>query len=160
MVLVVFWFRRSNKALSEVSVPLSDEELLVLRNQYNSEGQYVSLQTRFNYAWGLIKSRSVKDQQEGVKLLTEVFRDAPQRRRECLYYLSVGSFKLGDYTNARKYCDILLDIEPDNRQVVHLRQVIEDKLNKEGLVGIAIVGGALAVGAALVGAFVRTGHRR
>lgn len=102
----------------------------VLRDQYEQEGEYVSLQVRFNYAWGLIKSKRVSDQQEGVKLLTQVFKDAPQRRRECLYYLSVGSFKLGDYTNARKYCDILLEYEPDNRQVTQLRQAIEDKLNK------------------------------
>lgn len=110
--------------------PLSDAELKVLRDQYEQEGEYVSLQVRFNYAWGLIKSNRVSDQQEGVKLLTQVFKDAPQRRRECLYYLSVGSFKLGDYTNARKYCDILLEYEPDNRQVTQLRQAIEDKLNK------------------------------
>jgi fission 1 protein len=100
----------------------------------------------------------VADQQQGVQLLTQVFKDAPQRRRECLYYLSVGSFKLGDYTNARKYCDILLEIEPSNRQAVHLRQTIEDRLSKEGMIGIAIVGGVLAVGVALVGSLMR--HRR
>lgn len=101
----------------------------VLRDQYEQEGEYVSLQAKFNYAWGLIKSKRVADQQEGVRLLTQVFKDAPQRRRETLYYLSIGSFKLGDYTNARKYCDILLEYEPDNRQVTQLRQAIEDKLN-------------------------------
>jgi fission 1 protein len=115
----------------------------------------VSLQTRFNYAWGLIKSDRVGEQQLGIKILTEVFRDAPQRRRECLYYLSVGSYKLGDYTNARKYADILLDLEPNNPQVSHLRQAIEDKLASEGLLGIAIVGGVLAVGVAVVGSLMR-----
>jgi mitochondrial fission 1 protein len=142
-------------ALEEVAVPLPQEELDVLRKQYQSEGQYVSLQTRFNYAWGLIKSNQVADQQLGVKLLTEVFKDAPGRRRECLYYLSIGSYKLGDYTNARKYCDILLGLEPGNQQVAHLRQAIEDNLSREGLLGIAIVGGALAIGVAIVGSLLR-----
>lgn len=118
----------------------------------------MSLQTRFNYAWGLIRSDSVRNQQQGVQLLTQLFKDAPQRRRECLYYLSIGSFKLGDYTNARKYCDILLNIEPNNEQATQLRQAIEDKLSREGLMGIAILGGVLAVGVGIVGAVLR--HKR
>ncbi|CAN6675042.1 mitochondrial fission 1 protein [Trichomonascus vanleenenianus] len=144
--------------LEAVNQPLSAAELEVLRKKYREEGQYVSLQTRFNYAWGLIRSARVPDQQEGVRMLTELFKDAPQRRREVLYYLSIGSFKLGDYTNARKYCDILLEIEPNNHQVIGLRQAIEDKLSREGLVGIAIVGGLVALGAAIVGSVMR--HRR
>ena len=31
--------------------PLKPEELNVLRSQYEKEGEYVGLQTKFNYAW-------------------------------------------------------------------------------------------------------------
>jgi hypothetical protein len=40
--------------------------------------------------------------------------------------LSIFSFELGDYTNAR---DILLEIEPSNRQAVHLRNPIERSMD-------------------------------
>lgn len=110
--------------------PLPKEQLDVMKRQYLNEEPCVSVQTKFNYAWGLVKSNNVDEQQLGVKLLTEVFKEAPKRRRETLYYLSIGSFKLGDYTNARKYCDILLELEPENMQAAALKQVIEDKVSK------------------------------
>lgn len=31
--------------------PLKPAELQVLRSQYEKEGEYVSLQTKFNFAW-------------------------------------------------------------------------------------------------------------
>lgn len=139
--------------------PLSDDELEILRKQFYSEGQFVSLQTRFNYAWGLIKSDAVPDQQLGVKILADLFKDAPERRRECLYYLSIGCFKLNDYSNARKYADILLELEPQNRQAGQLRQIIEDRLAKEGLIGVAITTTVIAAAAAAVAFFVRNNRR-
>lgn len=45
-------------ALEELKQPLSEEQLNVLRNQLKAEEPKPSPQTRFNYAWGLIKSSS------------------------------------------------------------------------------------------------------
>ncbi|KAJ6134885.1 Mitochondrial fission 1 protein [Penicillium capsulatum] len=139
--------------------PLKPAELQVLRAQYEKEGDYVGIQTKFNYAWGLIKSNTRPDQQEGVRLLSEIFRGAPERRRECLYYLALGNFKLGNYGEARRYNDLLLEKEPANLQAASLGSLIDDKVAKEGLMGIAIVGG-LAVAAGVVGSLVLKGARR
>ncbi|KAJ5613191.1 Mitochondrial fission 1 protein [Penicillium lagena] len=141
------------------SSPLKPAELQVLRAQYEKEGDYVGIQTKFNYAWGLIKSNTRPDQQEGVRLLSEIFRSAPERRRECLYYLALGNFKLGNYGEARRYNDLLLEHEPANLQAASLGSLIDDKVAKEGLMGIAIVGG-LAVAAGVVGSLVIKGVRR
>ncbi|CAG8187410.1 unnamed protein product [Penicillium salamii] len=138
---------------------LKPAELQVLRSQYEKEGDYVGIQTKFNYAWGLIKSNLRPEQQEGVRLLSEIFRDAPERRRECLYYLGLGNFKLGNYGEARRYNDLLLEKEPANLQAASLGSLIDDKVAKEGLVGIAIVGG-LAVAAGVVGSLILKGTRR
>ncbi|EAT86955.2 hypothetical protein SNOG_05891 [Parastagonospora nodorum SN15] len=94
---------------ADVESPLKPEELQVLRAQYEKEGEYVGLQTKFNYAWGLIKSNSRPDQQEGVRLLSEIFRNSRERRRECLYYLALGNYKLGNYAEARRYNELLLE---------------------------------------------------
>lgn len=144
---------------ADVESPLKDEELQVLRTQYEKEGEYVGLQTKFNYAWGLIKSNHRVEQQEGVRLLSEIFRNSRERRRECLYYLALGNYKLGNYGEAKRYNEFLLDLEPANLQAASLKELIDDKVQKEGLVGVAIVGG-LAVAAGVVGSMLFKGMRR
>ncbi|KAL2008618.1 hypothetical protein VTN00DRAFT_6812 [Thermoascus crustaceus] len=144
---------------ADAESPLKPAELQVLRAQYEKEGEYVGVQTKFNYAWGLIKSNSRSEQQEGVRLLSEIFRTAPERRRECLYYLALGNYKLGNYAEARRYNDLLLEHEPENLQAASLRSLIDDKVAKEGLMGIAIVGG-VALAAGIVGGMLFKGTRR
>jgi fission 1 protein len=108
---------------------------------------------------GLIKSFSRNEQQEGVRLLSEIFRNSRERRRECLYYLALGNYKLGNYAEARRYNELLLELEPANLQAGSLKDLIDDKVAKEGLVGVAIVGG-IAVAAGIVGSFLLKGARR
>lgn len=108
---------------------------------------------------GLIKSSSRSEQQEGVRLLSDIFRNAPERRRECLYYLALGNYKLGNYAEARRYNDLLLDHEPSNLQASSLRDLIDDKVAKEGLMGVAILSG-VAIAAGVVGGMLFKGARR
>lgn len=50
---------------------LSYQELDVLKRQYEKESasSHVTIQTKFNYAWGLVKCDNKTLQMEGVKLL-------------------------------------------------------------------------------------------
>ena len=150
-------------------------ELQVLRSQYEKEGEHVGVQTKFNFAWasphqlhlrpytnpaqGLIKSTTRQDQQEGVRLLSDIFRTSPERRRECLYYLALGNYKLGNYAEARRYNDLLLDKEPANMQAASLRGLIDDKVAREGLMGVAILSG-VAIAAGVVGGMIFKGVGR
>lgn len=97
-----------------------------------------------------MKSNTRTDQHLGVMLLSEIFRTSPERRRECLYYLALGNYKLGNYAQARKYNDLLIENEPQNLQALNLRSLIDDKVAKEGLMGVAIVSG-VAVAAGVIG---------
>lgn len=106
-----------------------------------------------------MKSNNRQDQQLGVRLLADIFRVAPERRRECLYYLALGNYKLGNYAEARRYNDLLLDKEPANLQAANLRQLVDDKVAKEGLMGVAILSG-VGIAAGVVGAFVLRNARR
>ncbi|MCJ1260942.1 mitochondrial membrane protein [Lobaria immixta] len=144
---------------ADADSPLRSDELQVLRAQYEKEGEYVGVQTKFNYAWGLIKSSARSEQQEGVRLLSEIFRNAPERRRECLYYLALGNFKLGNYAEAKRYNDKLLDHEPANLQAESLRGLIDEKVAKEGLMGVAILSG-VAIAAGVVGGILFRGSKR
>lgn len=88
----------------------------------------MGVQTKFNYAWGLIKSNRREEQQLGVRLLTEIFREHGERRRECLYYLALGHYRLGNYAEARRYNEALLLNEPGNSQALSLRGLVDDKV--------------------------------
>ncbi|KAF8938125.1 mitochondrial membrane protein [Dissophora ornata] len=134
-------------SMSDADSCLSDSQLEILKKQYIREGEYVTEQTRFNYAWGLIKSKNRREQTQGVLLLTEIYREVPDRRRECLFYLALGHFKLGNYNDARKFNESLLEFEPNNSQARALRQEIDDRVAKEGYIGMAIVGSVVTVGA-------------
>jgi len=144
---------------ADAESPLKPQELQVLRSQYEKEGEHVGVQTKFNFAWGLIKSNTRNDQQEGVRLLSDIFRTSPERRRECLYYLALGNYKLGNYAEARRYNDLLVEKEPGNLQAASLRGLIDDKVAREGLLGVAILSG-VAIAAGVVGGMIFKGVRR
>ncbi|KAI9807688.1 MAG: mitochondrial membrane protein [Sarcosagium campestre] len=144
---------------ADAESPLKPAELQVLRAQFEKEGEYVSIQTKFNFAWGLIKSSARSDQQEGVRLLSEIARSSQDRRRECLYYLALGNYKLGNYAEARRLNESLLDMEPGNLQASSLRSLIDDKVAREGMMGAAIVGG-IAIAAGVVGGMLFRGVGR
>ncbi|KAG2189796.1 hypothetical protein INT46_005184 [Mucor plumbeus] len=146
---------QSTPLIQDAEIPLSPAELEVLRRQYIKEGEYVTIQTKFNYAWGLVKSAKSEHLELGIKLLTEIYTDAPERRRECLYFLAIGNFKISNYSEARRFNDQLLKLEPRNDQALALKQLIDEKVSTEGVIGLAIVSGVVAVGAALVAAVVK-----
>ncbi|ORX89529.1 mitochondria fission 1 protein [Basidiobolus meristosporus CBS 931.73] len=139
--------------LLEAEVPLSTAELNLLRKQYEQDA--TSVQKKFNFAWGLIKSRKHGQQLEGTHLLGEIYNTEPSRRIECLYYLSIGYYKQGNYTEARRFVRTLLDSQPGNRQAQELSETIDSQIAKEGIIGIGIVGTAIAVGGAILASLLR-----
>lgn len=60
----------------DAQTSLTPEELGVLRDQYESEtaAGHVTTQTKFNYAWALVKSTSRQQMLQGVALLTGMWR--------------------------------------------------------------------------------------
>ncbi|KAJ1944296.1 mitochondrial membrane protein [Linderina macrospora] len=141
----------------DVEVPITAGELQVLRRQYEREGSNVRVQTKFNFAWGLVKSPERSDQELGVNLLHEIHSSFPERKRECMYYLALGYYKMGEYANARVFNDQLLALEPQNKQAMSLRDVIDRKVSQDGLLGMAMAGGVVALaGLAAAALFKRT----
>ncbi|CAI4224007.1 unnamed protein product [Auanema sp. JU1783] len=100
----------------------------------------------FAYASALIRS-SKTDVREGVDILENLVKNESREsnQRDYIYYLSLGYARLSDYDRALAYIDILLKSEKENRQVSELKEIIEKKMRKDGFIGAAIVGGALAV---------------
>ncbi|KAJ1733612.1 mitochondrial membrane protein [Coemansia biformis] len=134
---------------------LTGEELLVLQRQYEREMPQARVQTKFNYAWGLIKSTSKREQRSGVKLMHEIYDEHNERRRECMYYLAIGYYKMGEYSNARVFVEQLLALEPGNAQARSLHGLIDDKVARDGLIGLAVSGGVLALAGVAIAALFK-----
>ncbi|XP_062850279.1 mitochondrial fission 1 protein [Trichomycterus rosablanca] len=127
--------------VTEIVAP---EDLKRFEKKYNSEREKgsVSKDTKFEYAWCLIRSKYTNDIKKGIELLEElVQKTTKDDQRDFLFYLAVGHYRLKEYERALKYIRILLKNEPGNKQAIELEKLINQALKKDGLVGMAIVGG-------------------
>jgi len=98
-------------------------------------------------------------QVEGVRLLQDIYRSEATRRRECLYYLALGHYKMGNYDEAKKFNALLLEKEPANLQAQSLSSLIERAVAREGYIGMALAGGAAALGTIVIASLVRRAIR-
>ncbi|CCU98755.1 unnamed protein product [Malassezia sympodialis ATCC 42132] len=119
----------------DAQTSLSPAELQVLHDQYETEASsgHITTQTKFNYAWALIKSTHRQQMLQGVALLTDIYRTDPPRRRECLYYLALGHYKLSNFDEAKRF--------------------------NEGYIGMALLGGAATVAGVALTALLRRSRR-
>lgn len=102
----------------------------------------MSKETKFEYAWCLIRSKYTQDIKKGIALLEELVQKASKDdSRDFLFYLAVANYRLKEYEKALKYIRTLLKNEPGNKQALELEKLIDKALKKDGLVGMAIVGG-------------------
>ncbi|XP_068130015.1 mitochondrial fission 1 protein [Hyperolius riggenbachi] len=133
-----------------LSETVAVEDLMKFEKKYLAELSSGSLSksTQFEYAWCLIRSKYSDDIQKGVVILEDLLpKGCKDEQRDYLFYLSVAHCRLKEYDKALKYIRTLLHKEPTNTQAKDLEKVIEKRMQKDGLVGMAIVGG-LAVGVA------------
>ncbi|XP_031121807.1 mitochondrial fission 1 protein A-like [Ipomoea triloba] len=97
-------------------------------------------------SWALVHSKRPEDVQRGIAMLEASLgvSSSPLQQREKLYLLAVGYYRSGDYPRSRQIVDRCLEIAPDWRQASTLKKTIEDKITKDGVIGIGIA--ATAVG--------------
>jgi len=129
---------------------VATEDLKKFEQKYHVElnNGKVSSESQFEYAWCLVRSRYPADIRKGIILLEDLFQNRDNsNKRDYLYYLAIGNTKLKEYATALKYVRALLQVEPGNRQAQELEALVSKKLEKDGMVGMAVAGGAaLAVG--------------
>ncbi|KAH9508723.1 mitochondrial membrane protein [Bulinus truncatus] len=119
-----------------------------LYNEQQRRG-YVSEKTQFDYAWCLVRSRYIADMHKGIELLKDLLSSAKDdlSKRDYLYYIAIGFVRIKEYERALEYTQAIQKIEPDNKQARELHKFIKDRMKTDGLLGMAIVGGAaLALG--------------
>ncbi|KAI6209594.1 Mitochondrial fission 1 protein [Aphelenchoides besseyi] len=116
----------------------------------------------FNYAHALIRSTK-ENVKTGIYIMESLLKkdseDVP--KRDYVFYLAVAYARLKEYDRALSYVDVLLGAESDNRQAIALKKLINERMKKESLLGLAVLGfgGALAIGGAIAaGALLSRRH--
>ncbi|KAJ6831489.1 mitochondrial fission 1 protein A-like [Iris pallida] len=97
-------------------------------------------------SWALVHSRQPEDVNRGIAMLEATLSNSnsPLQTREKLYLLAVGHYRNGDYPRSRQLLERCLEIAPDWRQALSLKKMVEEKIAKDGVIGIGIA--ATAVG--------------
>ncbi|XWS59038.1 hypothetical protein CRYUN_Cryun08bG0086400 [Craigia yunnanensis] len=97
-------------------------------------------------SWALVHSRQPEDVQRGIAMLEASLANSssPLQQREKLYLLAVGYHRTGENSRSRQLVEQCLEIAPDWRQALALKKAVEDRIAKDGVIGIGIT--ATAVG--------------
>nr|CAH8831971.1 unnamed protein product [Trichobilharzia regenti] len=125
------------------------------RNAFNRmrQNNIIDDGVQFHYAIDLLRTTKKEALLLSIRLLEEIFNRTKDDglRRDCLYYMAIAYIKLSDYENATRCCDNILEVQPLNHQAKELRDEIQSRARKDGLTGLAVVGGAVLGAAALLG---------
>ncbi|GAB2279201.1 Mitochondrial fission 1 protein A [Dionaea muscipula] len=103
-------------------------------------------------SWALVHSRQPEDVQRGIAMLEASLANVssgPLQKREKLYLLAVGYYRSCDYPRSRQLVEQCLEIAPDWRQALTLRKTVEDRIAKDGMIGIGLT--ATVVGVLVAG---------
>ncbi|PKU76398.1 mitochondrial fission 1 protein A [Dendrobium catenatum] len=130
------------------NIPWCDRDIIAgcekeVANARNAENKNESL---MRLSWALVHSRQTEDVNRGIAMLEASLdsSSSPLQTREKLYLLAVGHYRNGDYARSRQLLERCLEIAPDWRQALTLKKVVEDRVTKDGVIGIGIA--ATAVG--------------
>ncbi|KAF9675485.1 hypothetical protein SADUNF_Sadunf09G0037100 [Salix dunnii] len=98
-------------------------------------------------SWALVHSRQTEDVHRGIAMLDSSLGSTPSplKLREKLYLLAVGYYRSGHYSRSRELVEDCLKIEPEWRQAQSLKKAIEDRIKKDGMIGIGIAVTAVGV---------------
>lgn len=107
---------------------------------------------KFQYAYALLRSKHSQDISHGISLLEDLYYGGdPTAKRDYLYYIAIGQTRLKKYNLALDCVQQFLQYEPENHQAKKLQAYIKEKLTKDGIVGMAITGGAALLVGGLIG---------
>ncbi|CAO2822314.1 unnamed protein product [Amaranthus hypochondriacus] len=98
-------------------------------------------------SWALVHSRRPEDVQRGIAMVEASLAKtstSPLEKREKIYLLAVGYYRSGDFSRSRQLVEQCLEIAPDWRQALTLKKHVEDRIARDGVIGIGIT--ATAVG--------------
>ncbi|KAL6933129.1 uncharacterized protein HGUI_02091 [Hanseniaspora guilliermondii] len=150
----------------ELNKPIPETDFQVIKKAYELNEK--DNRSAFNYSWVLIRSANKDQQIEGVNLLTHIYKTIePEKKKEALFFLTLGNFKLKKYELSLKYIDSLINAEDDLHNDTSSLHIVREKIKEEisrtagtAIVGLTIGVGLLAAGLTVANKWFKTGHRK
>ncbi|GAB9463309.1 hypothetical protein Gpo141_00000774 [Globisporangium polare] len=126
------------------------EELETARENYlmEQEKELPSPQVKLRYAVALAKSKKRDDKYRGIGLLEDLLEQGHEQK-ECLYWLALTFYGLGEYRASRSHCERLIRVDPTHAKALALHECIKEVMSKDGILGFGLVGAVVVVGIAL-----------
>ncbi|CAN8236608.1 unnamed protein product [Cochlearia groenlandica] len=130
-----------------------------LAEAQKSEDEGIKKECIMRLSWALVHSNLTSDIHRGIAMLeASVVNDtSPLKLREKLYLLAIGYYRSGDYSRSRDSVERCLEIEPEWRQAQMLKKAIEDRIVKDGVIGVGIAVTAVGIVAGVAAALLRRG---
>ncbi|RVW35953.1 Mitochondrial fission 1 protein A [Vitis vinifera] len=127
-------------------IPWCDRDVIAVADAANGGSEEHKSECIMRLSWALVHSRQAEDIQRGIAMLEASLTSSssPLQKKEKLYLLAVGYYRSGEYGKSRQLVEQCLEIAPDFRQALTLKKTVEDRIAKDGVIGIGIT--ATAVG--------------
>jgi len=131
--------REIQRQIDELEIRLNTEE------EMNTSEDFRILETEFlkdrenpvaklKYSCNLIRSKDRHHKTTGLRHLYDLEHEKrldAESIRTVLYYLALGNFRLARYQEAKRFCAIMLEKEPKNRQSLVLLALIFRKMYRK-----------------------------
>ncbi|KAF1335473.1 Membrane protein involved in organellar division, partial [Globisporangium splendens] len=117
---------------------------------------YMSVKLR--YAIALAKSKKRDDKYRGIGLLEDLL-EQEHDQKECLYWIALTYYGLGEYRASRSHCERLIRMDPNHTKALALHDCIKEVVAsgassmhaspRYGILGVGLVGAVVVAGIAL-----------
>lgn len=98
--------------------------------QLGLESGVLSKETKYQYAWTLVKSTEKKDLRKSIILFKEMMKENDEHLPDCLFFIAYAYIKLKDFSEAEIYCDKLLEIKPRESDAMAMKTYLDQAKNE------------------------------
>eukprot|EP00035_Acanthoeca_spectabilis_P023024 m.447243 g.447243 ORF g.447243 m.447243 type:complete len:125 (+) comp19488_c0_seq1:68-442(+) len=84
----------------------------------------------------------------GLSHSESIYTSGGAEHKALLHAATIGHFQLGQYKAARARVVQLVGLDPTDQTSIELKEMVEGAIEKDGKIGLAIVGGVVAAAAA------------
>ena len=120
-------------------VDVVNRERQLFEAELNEINSKVIQTYRLNYGVVLAFSGDRQNNYRGIQLLSEQLDLSPLYASECLLYMAIAKYNLGEYRDARMLCEDLLKREPTRTSASNLYELIRTKVKEDGRAGLGLI---------------------
>eukprot|EP00037_Helgoeca_nana_P015092 m.141476 g.141476 ORF g.141476 m.141476 type:complete len:124 (+) comp22859_c0_seq2:295-666(+) len=85
----------------------------------------------------------------GLHKKDSIYTAGSSEHKALLHAATIGHFQLGQYKSARSRAVELVELDPADRTSIELKVMVENAIDQDGKIGLAILGGVAAAAAAV-----------